>query len=80
MLEPLNVKVNTLGMYIKTCWWGIMIGLMGICMACGSSLIEDENHEQNAKQPDLNNMVFIPAGKFLMGSKEGEGAADVPAT
>jgi len=53
-----------------------MVGLMGVCMACGSSSIEDENHEQNAEQPDLENMVLIPAGEFLMGSKEGEGAFD----
>jgi len=76
MLELLNVKVNTLGMCIKACWWLIMIGLMGICMACGSSPIEEEDHEQNAEQPDLKNMVLIPAGEFLMGSKEGEGAFD----
>jgi len=45
-------------------------------MACGSSPIEDENHEQNAEQPDLTDMVLIPAGEFLMGGKEGEGAFD----
>jgi len=49
---------------------------MGICIACGSSPMEDENHEQNAKQPDLENMALIPAGEFLMGSKDGEGAFD----
>jgi len=53
-----------------------MIGLMGICIACGSSPIEDENQEQIVEQPDLTDMVLIPAGEFLMGSKEGEGAFD----
>jgi len=53
-----------------------MIGLMGVCIACGSSPIEEKDREQNAEQPDLKNMVLIPAGEFLMGSKEGEGAFD----
>jgi len=53
-----------------------MIGLVAIRIACGSSPMEDENHEQNVEQPDLKDMVFIPAGEFLMGSKEGEGAFD----
>ena len=49
---------------------------MGILLACGSSPIEDEDHEQNVEQPDLKNMVLILAGEFLMGSPEGEGAFD----
>ena len=53
-----------------------MIGSMPICMACGNSPIEDENQDQHVEQPDLKNMVFIPAGEFLMGSPDGEGAFD----
>ena len=53
-----------------------MMGLMVICMACDSSPIEDKDQEQNVEQPDLKNMVLIPAGEFLMGSSEDEGAFD----
>ena len=91
MLKLLNVKVSlgicsvcfvprnspTTSSYgIKACWWAVMIGLISICMGCGSTPIEDKDHEQLSEQPDLMGMVFIPAGEFLMGSPEGEGAFD----
>ena len=86
MLELLNVEVSlricslrspTTSSYgIKTCWWFIIISLMSAPLACSNSPIEDENHEQIVEQPDLTGMVFIPAGEFLMGSPEGEGAFD----
>jgi len=45
----------------------VIIGFMGICMGCGGSSTEDDDYEK-IEQPDLKNMVLIPAGVFLMGS------------
>ena len=53
-----------------------MIGLIVICMACSDSPTKEEDWEQNVEQPDLTNMVLIPAGEFLMGSPDDEGAFD----
>ena len=73
-------SIDTSGMCIKVCWLVVMVGLMSVYLACGSSPIEDEEQEQNFEQPDLEeilkDMVFISAGEFLMGTPEGEGAFD----
>ena len=73
-----HLSINTLGICIRACQLIVMVGLMSVCLACG--LIEDEGEEQNVEQPDLEeilkDMVFIPAGDFLMGSPEDKGAFD----
>lgn len=55
----------------------ICIICVSLVINCSDSPIEDKSlYELNNQQPSLGNMVLIPAGEFLMGSKEGEGAFD----
>lgn len=56
----------------------ICIFAVSIIIACSDSPTADKslNDEPDNPKPSLENMVLIPAGDFIMGSKEGEGAFD----
>ena len=69
---------DLLSLYTKICLPIAIMVLMVTCAACSNSPISED--EQDKESPDLGkilkDMALIPAGDFLMGSPEGEGAFD----
>ena len=69
---------DLVSLYTKICLPIAIMVLIITCAACSNSPISED--EQDKESPDLGktlkDMALIPAGDFVMGSPEGEGAFD----
>ena len=62
--------------YTKICLPIAIMVLMVICAACSNSPTSEDEQESPDLGKILKDMALIPAGDFMMGSPEGEGAFD----